>query len=177
MSQNQLGVLHTKSEYLTNQPSLPQQGEDIKMQMLLSQIESLKAQEAAFANRFGYGSIEEMIKGIRQILQSAPNDMLALQQFSSANLRPHLEQFKDKYGKSLEGQDIRLTFTTDKTEKQISKLFGQSGGNDSIHWDMSGDSVQFDLKWNPGAVKQIVNQMKLGPKITKIRIKRFVIAY
>ena len=100
-----------------------------------------------------------MIKGIREILQGAPNDMRALQQFSSINLKKHLEQFKNKYGKALEGQKVRLTFTTDKTKDEVNKILNASGGNGSITWTTSSN-VQFDIEWNTGAVKSIVNKMR-----------------
>lgn len=159
MSNGQLGVLHTDSSYMFSAPPLPFQAEDVKMLRLQLQISTLKGKEQDFANRFGYSSIEEMIAGIRKILKSSPKDMEALRQFSSENLKKHLEQFKNKYGQALKGQKVRLTFTTDKTKNEVNKIFNASGGNGSVTWTMSGD-VQFDIEWNTPAVKSIVNKMR-----------------
>ena len=160
MSEGQLGVLHTNSSYAPAAPSLPQVSEDIKMQRIMSQIGLLEEKERAFASRFGYSSIEDMIADVRRILREAPNDMRALQQFSSSNLRKHLEQFKSKYGSALQGQKVQLTFVSDNKDMgQLNKILNSSGGNGTVSYTMSGE-VQFNVEWNTGAIKSIINKMK-----------------
>lgn len=160
MSQGQSGVLHTKSSYAPTIPSLPKGSvEDVKVKQLENRINILKNKENAFANKFGCENLEEFIREIRKVLNGNPNDLNALRQFSSINLRKHLSQFKQKYGKALEGQNIILRFSTDKSLSQIRKIFEASGGNGSISWTMSGD-VEFNISWNVSAVKSIINKMK-----------------
>ena len=159
MSQGQLGVLHTDSSYMFSAPPLPYQAEDVKMLRLQLQIEALKGKEQDFARRFGYSSIEEMIAGIRQILKSVPKDMEALRQFSSANLRKHLQQFQSKNGDLLQGQKTRLTFkANNKNLSQLNKILNSSGGNGTITYTMTGE-VQFEIEWNTPVIKSIVNKM------------------
>lgn len=159
MSVGQLGVLHTDSAYVGGQPALPSQTTDMQMLRLQLQIDVLKGKENEFAGRFGYSDVREMISDIRNILKGAPNDMHALQQFSSNNLRTHLNQFKNKYGKILDNQKIRLTLTTDKNTDQLNNILKASGGNGTISWSTSGQ-VQFDIIWNTSVVKHIINQVQ-----------------
>ena len=157
MSQGQLGVLHTDSSYVGPPPSLPSQTEDMKMLRLKLQIAALKGKEEDFARRFGYSSIKDLIAGIRNLL--VPNDMEVLRQFSSANLRKHLQQFQSKNGNLLTGQKIHLIFKVDnKNLSQLNKILNSSGGNGTVTYTMSGD-VQFEIEWNTAAIKHIVNKM------------------
>lgn len=160
MSGGQLGVLHTDSSYMFPAPPLPYQAEDTRLLRLQLQIASLKGMEDEFAGRFGYSSILEMIQSIRQILNQVPNDMKALQQFSSINLRKHLEQFKTKYGQALKGQKIHLVFTNvDKNEKQLRDAFHASGGNGSISYVIDGE-LHIDCEWNTNHIKNLINKVK-----------------
>ena len=157
MSQGQLGVLHTDSSYVGAPPSLPYQTTDMKMLRLQLQIAMLKGKEDEFANRFGYSSIKELIAGIRNLL--APNDMEALRQFSSNNLRKHLQQFQSKNGDLLKGQKTHLIFKSDnKNLSQLQKILNTSGGNGTVTYTMSGN-IQFEIEWNTAAIKSIVNKM------------------
>lgn len=159
MSQGQLGVLHTNSSYMFSAPPLPYQAEDMRMLRLQYQIVTLKDKENAFAAKFGYSSIEEMIKGIREILNNVPNDMEALRQFSSNNLRKHLQQFASKNGDLLKGQKTHLIFkTNNKSLSQLKKILNSSGGNGTITYTITGD-IQFEVEWNTSVIKSIINKM------------------
>ena len=153
----QLGVLHTKSSYIGSAPSLPSITEDIKLNRIMSQINALKAKEAAFAKRFGYNSLEELIKGIRKILQGNPNDIRALKRFSSGNLQHYLEQFKQINSNMLINQKITLKLEGD--QQKISNLFNIHGSNGDIIWDSEATNTVVLTKWDTKIIKDIVNKM------------------
>lgn len=161
MSQGQLGVLHTKSSYAPAMPGVPGGAiEDVKMDQLMGRISDLRAKENAFAKKFGFNNISDFIKNVREILNGNPNDLKALQQFSSTNLRNHLEQFRGRYGKALEGQKIHLTFKADNhSSEELQRILNSSGGSGGITWAMSNEA-HFCLQWNTSAIKGIVNKMK-----------------
>ena len=130
MAKNQLGVLHTNSAYAPAMPNLPQITEDVRLNRLKIQIQNLKTKEDAFAQRFGYATIEDFIKGIRQILQMNPNDMQALSRFLSNNLQRYLEQFRQANSNMFINQPITLRLEGDSA--RLTELINAHGGNDSI---------------------------------------------
>lgn len=157
MAQNQLGVLHTNSAYITSVPLLPRISEDVKLNRLKIYIRNLKIKEDAFAQRFGYNTIEDFIKGIRDILQMNPADMKALQQFSSNNLQRHLEQFKRANSNMFINQPIKITLKGDS--EKLGKLFNAHGGNGSINWSISSPDTLILAQWDTKLIKDYVNKL------------------
>ena len=161
MSQDGLGVLHTKSSYAPAMPSLPLgAAEDVKQKQLMSKIDILKSKEDAFAQKFGFSNLNSFIKGAKAILNQNPKDLHALQQFSSANLRKHLMQFRKKTGELLKGQKIQLIFKTDKSNKQIENILNSSGNTGDIKWTMISENTHmFDLNWDTSTIKNLINKL------------------
>lgn len=161
MGGGQLGVLHTYSAYAPDMPALPLRTEDMRMHLLELQIAALEDKETAFAQKFGYGSIKELIEGVKKILNQSPKDLEALRQFSSTNLRRHLQQFRGKYGKGLEGQKIILTFeAADKSDDYLNEILESiNGSNGDFTWETKS-RVAFHLDWDTRNVKTIINKMQ-----------------
>lgn len=157
MALGQLGVLHTNSAYMGSAPSLPQLTEDARLNRLKIQIQNLKAKESAFAQQFGYSSIEAFIKGVREILKANPADMKALQQFSSNNLQKHLDQFRKINANMLINQPIHLVLQGD--EANLAKLMNAHGGNEGITWSIEAPNEVILAEWNTKVIKDIVNKM------------------
>ena len=165
MSFGELGVLHTKSDYMFSRPDLPTlEGNGLNFNdMLMKMIRDLQAKEDAFAARFGYSNCEEMIADIRRILHDNPADLAALQQFSSTNLRAHLQTFKDRNADMFKGRKINLRFKTTKSKKDINKILNQIKGefgtgplSVKFHTD---SSVSVGVVWDTGAIKALVNRL------------------
>lgn len=158
MSKGQLGVLHTKSSYAPGKAALPVGAEDTKKLRIEAQIRALEAKEDAFAAKFGCSNLKEFIDTVRKVFKDNQQDLQALQQFSSTNLRSHLEQFKTANAAMFIGQNVSLKFTT--TQAKAQKIFDKSGGNSTIQWEMDGpDENIFNLEWDTGTIKQIVNKV------------------
>lgn len=157
MAKNQLGVLHTNSAYAPAMPNLPQITEDVRLNRLKIQIQNLKVKEDAFAQRFGYATIEDFIKGVRQILQMNPNDMQALSRFLSNNLQRYLEQFRQANSNMLINQPITLRLEGDST--RLTELINAHGGNDSIEWSIEAPNVVLLAEWDTKIIKDITNKL------------------
>ena len=157
MAKNQLGVLHTNSAYAPAMPNLPQITEDVRLNRLKIQIQNLKTKEDAFAQRFGYATIEDFIKGIRQILQMNPNDMQALSRFLSNNLQRYLEQFRQANSNMFINQPITLRLEGDSA--RLTELINAHGGNDSIEWSIEAPNVVLLAEWDTKIIKDITNKL------------------
>ena len=165
MSNRQLGVLHTDSRYMFPRPALPTlKGSNINFNdKVMKMIRDLQTKEDAFAARFGYSDCEEMIADIRKILHDNPEDLKALQQFSSTNLRAHLRAFKSRNVDLFKGRRINLRFKTTKSKNDIDKILrqikGEFGvGSFSVKY-YTDSSVSIGLVWDTGAIKSLVNKM------------------
>lgn len=158
MSQGQLGVLHTKSSYAPGKVGLPGGMEDTRTELLKRQIRDLKEKEDDFAKRFGCNNVEAFIKTVREVFHNNAQDLQALQQFSSTNLRAHLEQFKGANANMFLNQNIQIQFKA--TQAKAKKIFDGAGGNSTITWEMDGpDDNIFHLEWDTAAIKRIVNKV------------------
>lgn len=158
MGQGQLGVLHTDSSFVGSAPSLPSiPGEDVRLHQIARQIQQLRMKEDAFAQRFGFNSIESMIESIRNLLQQNPADMAVLQRFSSGNLQKYLNKFKQINNSMLMNQPIRLILKGDS--KKLDALFKAHGGNSTIKWSMSSPEMLILTQWDTKLIKDYTNKL------------------
>ena len=157
MSKGQLGVLHTNSVYAASAPPLPHISEDVKFNRLKIQIQNLKTKENAFAQRFGYSTIEDFIRGVREILKMNPNDMRALQRFTSNNLQKYLNQFRLTNANMFINQPITLRLQG--SSARIGELLNIHGGSNGVTWSISSPNIVILAEWDTKIIKDITNKL------------------
>lgn len=155
-----------KNGYMFDKPSLPSGYQDIKLNNLQGQINQLKAKEEAFCAKFGYEDLTSFINDIREIFREFGENAIALQRFSTQNLRKYLKKFQKTNSILLNGERIKISFRTDGKKIDFGEEFKNGLTNSissgDITWYTSIDSeVQtIELTWDTWQVKNIINKIE-----------------
>ena len=167
--------LHTQSAYMGRwSPNLYENGsvgDEKYLAQIDNAIKALRDRENAFADRFGYSSLEELMQAIHNLFTGDfKADLEVLQRFKSDALRASLHKEFDNKTTMLEGKKVRLILDTGKTKEELLQIkkqleqsfnFSFSRGGFVITSHAEGmNTVNIGLDWDVPNIKRAVNAIQ-----------------